>query len=96
MGGERGRARPEAPVGSRSNVTAFVLCALVAAFMALTWLVLFHYLATHERQLARQTPASFFARERRLLITSVLPVFCGASCEGWSGTWNLHREGSWS
>ncbi len=31
-----------------------------------------------------------------VLIISVLPVFCGATSEGWSGTWNLHREGSWS
>jgi hypothetical protein len=23
-------------------------------------------------------------------------VFYGATSEGWSGTWNRHREGSWS
>jgi hypothetical protein len=46
--------------GGRSDeVKAFVLYALVAAFMALTWLLQFHYLATHERLLARQTPAAF-------------------------------------
>jgi uncharacterized membrane protein len=106
--------------GTGSNqVTACVLYALVAAFMALTWLVLFHYLATHERLLARHTPASFFARERRrallgliayllaaavalwqplasLLIICALPVFYGATSEGWSGRSNRHREGSWS
>ncbi len=77
------------------------------------------YLATHERLLARQTPASFFARKRRrallgliayllaaavalwqplasLVIICALPVFYDATSEGWSGTWNRHREGSWS
>jgi uncharacterized membrane protein len=102
--------------GSRSNeVTAVVLYALVAGFMALTWLVLFHYLAANERLLARYTPASFFAQERRrallgvvayllaaavalwqplgsLLIICVVPVFYGATSEGWSGSWNPRRE----
>jgi len=31
-----------------------------------------------------------------LLIICVLPVFYGATSEGWSGTWNRHREDSWS
>ncbi len=103
--------------GSRPNeLTAFILYAIVAAFMAFTWLVLFRYLAAHERLLDRQTPASFFAQERRrallgviayllaavaarwqplvsLLILCVLPVFYGATSEGWRGTWNRRREG---
>ena len=28
-----------------------------------------------------------------LLIICVPPVFYGAISEGWSGTWNRHREG---
>jgi uncharacterized membrane protein len=103
--------------GSRPNeVTAFVLYAVVAAFMAFTWLLLFRYLAVHERLLARHTPASFFAEERRrallgviaylvaaalalwqplvsLVILCVLPVFYGATSEGWSGTWNPRKGG---
>jgi hypothetical protein len=31
-----------------------------------------------------------------LLTICVLQVFYGAISEGWSGTWNRHREGSWS
>jgi len=93
--------------GSRPDeVTASVFYALVAAFMAATWLVLFHYLATHEELLQRHTPASFFANERlrallgvvayliaaavaaasalaSLVIICVLPVFYGATSEGW-------------
>jgi uncharacterized membrane protein len=103
--------------GGRPNeVTAFVLYALVAAFMALTWLLLFRYLAAHERLLARHTPASFFAQERRrallgviayllaavvarwqplasLVILCVLPLFYGATSEGWSGTWTRRGRG---
>lgn len=103
--------------GSRPNeVTAFILYAIAAAFMAFTWLLLFRYLATHERLLARHTPASFFAQERRrallgviayllaaavarwqplvsLLILCVLPVFYGATSQGWSGMRNRRQEG---
>lgn len=97
------------------EVTAFVLYALVAAFMASTWLLLFHHLATHERLLAAETPAVFFARERRralvgvlaylaaaavavwqpvasLLIICALPVFYGATSEGWREVRTWHRE----
>jgi hypothetical protein len=79
----------------------------VAAFMALTWLLLFHYLATNERLIAQRTRTSFFVAERRrallglvtyllsaaavlwqplasLVILCVLPVFYGATSEGWS------------
>jgi uncharacterized membrane protein len=92
--------------------------ALVAAFMALTWLVLFHHLARHERLLAARTPASFFAEERRrallgviayllaaavalwqplgsLLIICTLPVFYGATSEGWRGIHHPHRQDPW-
>jgi uncharacterized membrane protein len=93
--------------GRRNETTAIVLYALVAAFMALTWLLLFHYLAANERLIAQHTRASFFAAERRrallglvayllaaaavlwqplasLVILCVLPVFYGATSEGWS------------
>ena len=40
--------------------------------MAVTWLVLFHYLATHGRLLARQPSASFFARERRRALLGLI------------------------
>lgn len=98
-----------------NEVTAFVLYALVAAFMAFTWLVLFHHLATHGRLLLAGTPAVFFARERRrallgvlaylvaaavavwqplasLLIICALPVFYGATSEGWRGVRSRDRE----
>jgi uncharacterized membrane protein len=51
--------------GRRDEMIATVLYALVAAFMAFTWLVLFHYLAMNERLLARPASAFFFAAERR-------------------------------
>ena len=47
------------------EVTALVLYALWAVTMPTTWLLVFHYLARHERLLARQTSPSFFAQERR-------------------------------
>lgn len=93
--------------GRGDETTAIVLYAVVAAFMALTWLLLFRYLASNERLLARHTPASFFATECRrallglvayllaaaavlwqplasLVILCVLPIFYGATSEGWS------------
>jgi len=30
-----------------------------------------------------------------LLIICVVPVFSGATSEGWSERWNRRREGSW-
>ena len=105
--------------GSRSNeVTGSILYAVIAAVMALAWLVLFHYLATHERLLERQTPASFFAGERRrallgviaylvavpvtlwqplasLAIICVLPVFYGATSEGWRWARKPGLPGRW-
>jgi hypothetical protein len=97
------------------KVTAFVLYALVAEFMASTWLLLFHYLSTHERLLTAQTSSSCFAAERRrallgviaylvaaavalwlpygsLVIICVLPVFYGATSEGWRWPANHHRR----
>jgi uncharacterized membrane protein len=103
--------------GTRSNeVAAVILYAIVAAFMAFTWLVLFRYLATHERLLARHAEASFFAQERRrallgviayllaaavagwqplvsLVILCILPVFYGATSEGWGVTGGRGRGG---
>ncbi len=98
--------------GRRPNeVTSIVLYTLVAAFMAFTWLVLFHHLARNDRLLVTGTPAVFFATERRrallgvlaylvaaavavwqplasLLIICALPVFYGATSEGWHGVPN--------
>ena len=52
--------------GNRHDqMTGLIFYALVAAVMATTWLLLFHYLASNERLLAERTPASFFAQERR-------------------------------
>jgi uncharacterized membrane protein len=65
--------------GSRADeVTAFVLYALVAAVMALTWLVLFHYLSTRERLLEPGTPASFFAAERRRALLGLIAYLLAA------------------
>jgi hypothetical protein len=84
--------------------------------MAMTWLLLFHYLATHEALLTRQTPAAFFAQERHrallgviayliagavaplqplasLVIICVLPVFYGATSEGWGRAWGRRLMG---
>ncbi len=70
--------------GSRpGEVAACVFYALVAGFMALTWLVLFHYLATHERLLARRTLGSFFARERRRALLGVLAYLLAALAALW-------------
>ncbi|HXB49757.1 MAG TPA: TMEM175 family protein [Streptosporangiaceae bacterium] len=105
--------------GSRSNeVTGSILYVVIAAVMALAWLVLFHYLATHERLLERQTPASFFAGERSrallgviaylvaapvalwqplasLVIICVLPVFYGATSEGFGRARKPGLPGRW-
>jgi TMEM175 potassium channel family protein len=69
---------------SRSNeVTGSILYALIAALMSFTWLVLFHYLATHERLLARETPASFFVQERRRALLGVLAYLLAAPVALW-------------
>jgi hypothetical protein len=59
-------------------VTAFVLSALVAAVMALAWLVLFHYLSTSERLPEPNTPSSFFAAERRRALLGLIAYVVGA------------------
>ena len=53
------------------QVVAFVLYGLVAAVMAASWLLLFHYLARSERLLEAGTPAAFFAAERRRALLGV-------------------------
>jgi uncharacterized membrane protein len=60
------------------EVTAFVLYALVAAVMALTWLVLFHYLTTSQRLLEANTPSSFFAAERRRALLGLIAYLLAA------------------
>jgi uncharacterized membrane protein len=70
--------------GSRSNeLTASILYALIAGFMATAWLVLFHYLATHERLLARETPASFFIQERRRALLGLLAYLIAIPVAAW-------------
>jgi uncharacterized membrane protein len=54
------------------QVTALILYALVAAAMAATWLLLFHYLATNGRLLARHTSPSFFTLERRRALLGLI------------------------
>jgi uncharacterized membrane protein len=48
----------------RDQVVGLILYALIAAAMASSWLLVFHYLAANERLLGEHTPASFFAQER--------------------------------
>jgi hypothetical protein len=58
----------------RDEVTALVFYALLAGIMATTWLLVFHYLATNERLLARRTPPSFFAAERQRALWGSSPT----------------------
>jgi uncharacterized membrane protein len=60
------------------EVAAFVLYALVAAVMAGTWLVLFHYLAMSERLLEPGTPSAFFVAERRRALLGLLAYLLAA------------------
>jgi uncharacterized membrane protein len=60
------------------EVTAFVLYALVAAVMAGTWLVLFHYLSVNERLLEPGTPPGFFAAERRRALLGLVSYLLAA------------------
>ena len=70
--------------GTRSNeVTGSILYAVIAALMSFTWLVLFHYLATRERLLARETPVSFFVQERRRALLGVLAYLLAAPVALW-------------
>jgi uncharacterized membrane protein len=71
-------------LGDRDDqVTAVVFYSLVAAVMAGTWLVLFHYLATHGHLLARQTSASFFAQERRRALLGLVAYLVAALVAQW-------------
>jgi TMEM175 potassium channel family protein len=65
------------------EVTALVFYALLAAVMATTWLLLFHYLATHERLLARRTAPSFFAAERQRALLGMLAYLLAALLALW-------------
>jgi hypothetical protein len=51
--------------------------------MAGTWLVLFHYLATHGRLLARHTSAAFFAQERRRALLGLVAYLVAALVAQW-------------
>jgi uncharacterized membrane protein len=65
------------------EVAAFILYGLVAAVMAATWLLLFHYLANNERLRERQTPASFFAAERRRALLGLVSYLLAALVALW-------------
>jgi TMEM175 potassium channel family protein len=67
----------------RDEVTALVFYALLAAVMATTWLLLFHYLATNERLLARHTPPSFFAQERQRALLGIVAYLLAAVLALW-------------
>jgi uncharacterized membrane protein len=69
--------------GHADEVAAFVLYALVAAVTAATWLLLFQYLSTHERLLARHTPIAFFAAERRRALLGVIAYLLAAAVALW-------------
>jgi uncharacterized membrane protein len=71
-------------LGDRHDqVSAVVFYSLVAAVMAGTWLVLFHYLATHGHLLARQTSAAFFAQERRRALFGLVAYLVAALVAQW-------------
>jgi uncharacterized membrane protein len=66
--------------GSHADqVTAFVLYALVAAVMAVSWLLLFHYLSVSERLLEPNTPSSFFVAERRRALLGLVAYLLAAA-----------------
>lgn len=55
----------------RDQVVGLVFYALIAAAMASSWLLLFHYLAANQRLLAEHTSAAFFAQERQRALIGV-------------------------
>jgi uncharacterized membrane protein len=65
------------------EVAALIFYTLVAAVMAATWLLLFHYLATNERLLARHTSPSFFAQERQRALLGVVAYLVAAAVALW-------------
>ena len=67
----------------RDEVTALIFYALLAALMATTWLLVFHYLAGNERLLAEHTPPSFFAQERRRALLGVVSYLLAALLARW-------------
>jgi uncharacterized membrane protein len=67
----------------QDEVAALVMYNLEAALMALTWLVLFHYLAANERLLASGTSPAFFARERQRAFLGVASYLIAAGAAPW-------------
>jgi uncharacterized membrane protein len=65
------------------RTTALIFYALVAAVMAAAWLLLFHYLATNERLLARHTSPSFFALERQRALLGLIAYLVSALIALW-------------
>jgi hypothetical protein len=51
--------------------------------MTTTWLLLFHYLARHERLPTRHTPAAFFARERQRALLGITAYLLAALLAPW-------------
>jgi uncharacterized membrane protein len=65
--------------GSHADeVTAFVLYAMVAAVMAITWLLVFHYLARNEQLLEPNTSPAFFAAERTRALLGLVAYLVAA------------------
>jgi uncharacterized membrane protein len=71
-------------LGDRHDeATGTVFYCLVAAAMAATWLLLFHYLSANERLLAEHTSASFFAQERRRALLGMVAYLVAALASRW-------------
>lgn len=71
--------------GSRHDQTvALIFYSLVAAGMAASWLVLFHYLSTHDRLLAEDRSSAFFARERRRALAGVVVYLVAGLMAVWA------------
>jgi len=70
--------------GGRGDQKAgMIFYALVACAMASTWLVLFHYLSVNERLIASDTPAAFFADERRRALLGMIAYLTAALVALW-------------
>lgn len=67
----------------RDQVVGLILYALIAAAMASSWLLVFHYLAANERLLAEHTPPSFFAEERQRALIGVGSYLAAALLALW-------------
>jgi uncharacterized membrane protein len=67
----------------RDEVAALVFYGLEAALMALTWLILFHYLSGSARLLADGTSPTFFSQERQRALLGVASYLVAAAVAPW-------------